>query len=142
MPTLTQGDGDDLLAKYRRAREARDVDAVMELYREDADLRPDPFADHLGGALAIRAHWNAVAASQANVEFDAERTWVAGSTVFAAWHGAWTLRATAARVRGRGFATFELDDERRIVRERHWTLERVVGRDATFEPEPPAGAAG
>ncbi len=140
MPTLTQGDGDDLLARYRRAREARDVDAMMELYREDANLRLDPFADHLAGDLAIRAHWNDVAASQANVEFDAERTWVAGSTVLAAWHGAWTLRVTAERVRGRGFVTFELDDERRIVRERRWTIERAVGRDSTFEPEPPGSA--
>ncbi len=135
MATLTQGDGDDLLARYRRAREARDVDAMMELYREDADLRVDPFQDHLTGDLAIRAHWNDVAATQANVEFDAERTWVSGSTVLAAWHGAWTVRSNADRVRGRGFATFELDGEGRIVRERHWTLERVVGRDTTFEPE-------
>ncbi|HXQ95481.1 MAG TPA: nuclear transport factor 2 family protein [Candidatus Acidoferrales bacterium] len=137
MPTLVQGDGEDLLARYRRAREARDVDGVMLLYRDDADLRADPFGDHVTGDLAIRAYWNDMAARQTNVEFDAERAWTSGATVLASWHGAWTVRDTAARVRARGFATFELDDQRLIVRERHWTLERVVGTDATYRPEPP-----
>ncbi len=136
MSTLTPGDADDLLARYKRAREARDVDAAMELYRPDADLRTDPFADHLAGDLAIRAYWNRLAAEQASVEFDAERAWAAGSTVLAAWHGAWTRRDTAERMRARGFATFELDDDGLIVRERHWTLERAVGTDRTFQPDP------
>ena len=139
MPTLVRGDGDDLLAHYRQAREARDVDAIMLLYRDDADLRADPFGDHASGELAIRAHWNDTIGQEANVEFDAERIWTSGPTVLTSWHGAWTRRATAERVRARGFATFELDDQRLIVRERHWTLERVVGTDATFRPEPPPG---
>jgi ketosteroid isomerase-like protein len=138
MPMLTQGDGDDLLARYRRAVETRDVDAAMELYRTDADLRIDPFADHLTGELAIRGYWTEVAAARANVEFEAERTWASGATVLASWHGAWTQRDTADRVRTRGFVTFELDDQQLIVRERHWTLQRVVGTDTTFRLETPS----
>jgi ketosteroid isomerase-like protein len=141
MPTLTPGDVDDLLARYKRAREKRDVDAAMELYREDADLRPDPFGEHLVGELAIRAYWNRLAAEQANVEFDSERGWASGSTALAAWHGAWTRRVDAGRVRARGFMTLELDSDGLVVRERHWTLERMVGTDATFQAEPlPPGA--
>jgi ketosteroid isomerase-like protein len=140
MPALTQGDGDDLVARYKRALETRDVDAVMELYRDDADLRTDPFEEHVTGGLAIRAHWNQVAADRASVEFDAERVWVAGPTVLAAWHGAWTRRETAERVRERGIMTLELDDDRLIVRERHWTIGRVVGTDSTLRPGTPSSA--
>ena len=139
MLRLTQGDADDLLTRYKRARETRDVDAMLALYRGDADLRTDPFGDHITGDLAIRAYWNQVALEQANVEFDAERAWASGSTVLAAWHGAWTRQTTAERVRARGFVTFELDDEGLIVRERHWTLERTVGLDTTFRPAPASG---
>jgi hypothetical protein len=140
MPALTQGIGDDLVARYKRARETRDVDAMMELYRDDADLRTDPFDEHLTGALAIRAHWNRAAAEQASVEFDAERAWISGPTVLVAWHGAWTRRETAERIRERGFMTLELDDDRLIVRERHWTVGRVVGTDSTLHPGTPSGA--
>ncbi|MGC8633780.1 MAG: nuclear transport factor 2 family protein [Candidatus Limnocylindrales bacterium] len=136
MRSLTPGDVDDLLARYKRARERRDVDAAMELYRADADLRPDPFGEHLVGDLAIRAYWNSLAAEQANVEFDSERGWASGSTALAAWHGAWTRRVDAGRVRARGFMTFEVDSDGLVVRERHWTLERTVGTDATFQAEP------
>ena len=136
MPNLTPGDADDLLAAYKRARETRDVDAAMALYRSDADLRTDPFGEHLAGELAIRAHWNRLALEQVNVEFDAERAWASGSTVLAAWHGAWTRRDTAERWRARGFVTFELDEDRLVVRERHWTLVRQVGIDTTVKPEP------
>lgn len=135
MTNLTRGDADDVLARLKAALEARDVDTAMELYAPDADVRDDPFAEHVTGELAIRARWNAIAADRANVEFDVERSWASGPTVLAAWHGAWTLRASAERVRARGFLTLELDDERRIVRERHWTVERAVGADATFQPD-------
>ena len=140
MTALTQGNGDDLVARYKQARETRDVDAMMELYRDDADVRTDPFDEHVAGGLAIRARWNQVAADQASVEFDAERVWVSGPTALVAWHGAWTRRQTAERMRERGFMTLELDDDRLIVRERHWTIRHVVGTDSTLHPETPSGA--
>ena len=139
MPVVTQGNGEDVVARYKRARETRDVDAMMELYRDDADLRTDPFEEHATGVLAIRAHWNRVAAGQASVEFDAERVWVSRSAVLVAWHGAWTRRETAERLRERGFMTLELDDDRMIVRERHWTIGHVVGTDSTLHPGTPTG---
>lgn len=138
---LGPGDARDLLERYARAREGRDVDAAMELYRGDADLRDDPFADHATGELAVRAWWNRFAAERANVEFDVERSWASGPTVLASWHGAWTRRETAERIRERGFATFELDEAGLIVLERHWTLERSVGTDGTFQAEPADGPA-
>jgi hypothetical protein len=124
---LTPGDGQDVLARIKQARERRDPDAMVELFTESADVRFDPFAPELRGALDIRAYWNRAAEEQAAVEFDSERVWVAGRTVLASWHEAFTRRASAERVRIRGFSTLELDGEGLIERMRSWPVERVVG---------------
>lgn len=142
MPALTPGDGQDLLARFKGAWERRDVDRMMTLFREDAEFRPDPFEPPLMGDLAIREWWNTVAASQANVEFDAERVWVTGTTVLASWHAATTDRASADRIRHRGFSTFELDGDRTVTRCRQWVASRTVGIDGTFSPEREPGPGG
>ena len=140
MPTLTPGDGQDLLARVKRARERRDVDAAVALFRPDAEYRHDPFEPALSGELAIRSWWTSLAEAETHVEFDAERVWVTGSTVLASWHGAATRQLDAARVRSRGFMTLELDDAGLVVRMREWIVARSVGLDSTFKPEPiPAG---
>ncbi len=139
MGPLTPGDGQDVLERYKRAWEARDVDAVMELYAADAEHRDHPFRDPYQGANAIRAMWNDIATNEVNVEFDAERVYVAGRTVLASWHAAYTDATSGDRVRMRGFATFELDATGLIERLREWPLSRVVGRDSTYTPGAPAG---
>ena len=133
MPALTNGDAQDLLAAWKRGVERRLPEELLELCAKDIDFRPDPFAEPLIGLSAVHAHWNEFAATQANVEFDAERVWVNGSTVLASWHGAYTRRATSERVRVRGFMTMELTEDRHIQRFRQWPIERVVGTDSTFE---------
>jgi limonene-1,2-epoxide hydrolase len=124
---LTPGDGQDVLARFKEARERRDPDAMVALFTKAAEVRLDPFAPELRGALDIRAHWNRAAEQQAAVEFDAERVWVAGRTILASWHEAFTRHATGERLRVRGFSTLELDDEGLVERLRSWPLERVVG---------------
>ena len=137
---LTPGDGQDLLAAFKKGWEQRQPDLIVELFAADADYRRDPFSEPMSGVNDIRALWNEVAAQQANVEFDAERVWVSGQTVLASFHAAYTRRSDAARVRVRGFMTFELgaarSDSGRMLVERYraWPLERGVGRDATFTP--------
>lgn len=139
--TLTPGDGQDLLARFRQAREQRDPEAMLELYDEDAEYRVEPFASPLRGANAIREHWNAAAADQVHVEFDVERIWVSGHTVLTSWHEAYTRVATAERVRVRGFSTIELGEASRIERMRDWPVALVVGIDRSHErPEEPEGA--
>ncbi len=134
MPTnLTPGDGQDLFARFKRAWEGRDPDAMLELYAKDAEYRIDPFLEPMTGLVAIRQHWNGVAASQDHIEFDAERVWVSGRTVLGSWHVALTERATADRVRVRGFSTMELDDQGRISRMREWPVRRVVGIDSSYK---------
>ena len=132
---LTPGDGQDLLDAFKRGWESRQPDVIVDLFREDADYRVDPFGEPLAGRIEIRRHWNDVCASQVNVDFDAERIWVTGPTVLASWHAAFTRRATAERIRARGFMTLELDEQRAVARFRGWPLEQVVGIDETFRPE-------
>ena len=135
MPALTPGDAQDILATYKRGWEKRDPDTIMALFSDHALFRADPFVDDLQGVNAIRVYWNEFCASSANVEFDAERTWAAGSTVLASWHGAYTRRSTSERVRVRGFLTMELAEDRLIQRYRQWSIERSVGTDSTFGSE-------
>ena len=145
MPDLMPGDGQDLYARFKEAWQRRDVDLMVVLFREDAEYRPDPFEPPLVGDVAIRAYWTAAAAAQANVEFDVERLWVVGRTVLANWHGAFTSRGTAERVRERGFTTMELDDAGLVARCRVWAVSRVVGTDSSFSAEPetvPGGSDG
>jgi hypothetical protein len=125
---LTPGDGQDLLARFKAAREARDVDAMLELFGEPAEMRVDPFAPALEDSNAIREHWNGIAARQVDIEHDPERIWVAGRTVLSSWHEGYTLRETAERIRVRGFSTLELDPRGLVRRMRSWPLEQVVGR--------------
>lgn len=135
MSGYTHGDAQDLLARYKRAWERRDVDLVLELFDPDAEFRLDPFEPALVGANDIRAWWNRTVAGIDHVEFDVERTWLAGETVLASFHAAWTERPTAARTRTRGFLTFELGPDGLVRRLRGWSRMKVVGTDSTFRPE-------
>ena len=136
MPELTHGAAQDLLAELKRGWEARQPDAIVELFSDEADYRESPYTQPLAGVNAVRARWNDICRRQVNVEFDAERIWVSGATVLVSWHAAYTRRRTAERVRVRGFTTLELDDAGRIWRLRQWPVSRVVGRDDTFRAEP------
>lgn len=136
MPQLTPGDGQDLLATWKRGWEGRNPDTIVDLFDENAEYRQAPFTEPLRGTNSIRELWNTMAANQVSVEFDAESVWVSGSTVLASWHGAYTRRDTGGeRVRVYGFMTLELDDAGKVTRFRQWPVERVVGRDSTFKPE-------
>jgi hypothetical protein len=132
VPNLTPGDAQDLLATLKRGWEERDPETIVGLFTDDAEFRIDPFVEPVTGSLDIRRHWNEVCAAQAHVEFEPERIWVSGMTVLASWHGAYTRRATAERVRARGFVALELDDSLAVTRWRGWPLERVVGIDGSF----------
>jgi hypothetical protein len=122
--SLSPGDGQDLLARIKQAREGRDPDKMVELFAEDAEYYYDPFEPPLVGANDIRRYWNDIAADQTDVEFDPERVWVVGRTVLGSWHSAHSVRSSAARIRVRGFATMELDEVGRISRMREWSSSR------------------
>ena len=94
---LTHGDAQDLVDRLKRAWEKRDVDAALDCFAEDAELRPDPFAPPIGDQTAIRAWCNGRGLASSHAEADAERIWLAGDTVLVAFHGAWTERASAER---------------------------------------------
>ena len=80
----------------------------MALFTEDAEYHEDPFEPPLVGHNALRAYLLDASASQRDVEFTVERHWVSGATVLAAWHVAFTRRASGQRVRMAGFMTAEV----------------------------------
>jgi hypothetical protein len=135
MTVFTHGDAQDLLARYKRAWEQRDVDLALSLFDAGAEFRFDPFEPPLSGVNAIRAWWNATVAAIDNVDFDLERIWLAGETVLASFHAGWTERATAERTRTRGFLTFELGPDGLVRRLRDWSRTKSVGTDTTFRPQ-------
>jgi hypothetical protein len=135
MATVTHGDAQDLLERYKRAWERRDPDLAMELYDEDAEVRLDPFEQPARGVNEIREIWNDVATTQDHVEFDAERIWVVERTILSSWHAAFTRRSSSERIRIRGFSTFELAESGLIQRARQWAQARVVGQDSTHRAE-------
>lgn len=135
MPTLTHGAAQDLLAEMKRGWEGRLPDVIVDLFAEDADYRESPFTQPLSGLNAIRQRWNDICARQANIDFDAQRIWVSGTTVLCSWHAAYTRRRTAERVRVRGFTTLELNGDGKVWRLRQWPVSRVVGTDETFRRE-------
>jgi len=139
---LTPGDGQDLLARFKKARQKRDPDRMLDLFAEDAEYRSDPFEPAMSSHVAIREYWNRIAAEQVHVDFDAERIWIAGRTVLVSWHGAFTRGATAARIRERGFSSIEVDGDGLISRMRDWTVWRQVGIDDRHTPEAVSGEAG
>ena len=112
---------------------------MLELFADGAEYRVDPFTEPLAGLNAIREHWNGVAAAQDHIEFDAERVWVSGRTVLGNWHVVLTRRASADRVRIRGFSIMELDDRGLITRMKEWPVERVVGIDSSYRKRAEAG---
>lgn len=135
MAALTHGDAEDLLATIKQGWERREPDLIVERLAKDVDYRRDPFEEAVVGLNGVRAQLNEMAASRAHVEFDVERVWVSGSTALASWHAAYTLRASAERFRARGFVTLDLNADGLVQRYRQWSVERVVGRDATFKAE-------
>ena len=135
MRAPTNGEAQDLLTAYKLGWESGTPDRIIELLDRDIDYRADPFSEPLIGSNAVRALWNDIAAAQTHVEFDAERVWVSGATILASWHAAHTRRATAERVRVRGFMTLELGDHGLVKRVRQWPVERVVGSDGTFRAD-------
>jgi hypothetical protein len=131
---LTPGDGQDAVARLKRALEKRDPDLGVDQFSPVFDFKPDPFEPGISDANGLRAWWNDIVASRAHQQFDAERVWVSGRTVLASWHGAYTVAATAERFRERGFITIELDDDGLVERLRLWPTARPVGVDGRHEP--------
>lgn len=112
----------DLLVAYGRAWETFNGDAWVALFTEDAEYHGDPFGAPLVGHNALRAFMLESAETQRDVEFTVERHWVSGSTVLAAWHASWTLRADGSLVRASGFMTADIAPDGRISRFHEWWM--------------------
>ena len=112
-------------ARYARAWEQANDEAVGALFTEDATYRSDPFREPYRGREAIRAYWREVTSTQANVEVAIGRTAVSGRQALVEW---WTqMDSDGAPVTLPGALLLDLDENGicRALRE-YWNLE--VGR--------------
>jgi ketosteroid isomerase-like protein len=113
----------ELLETFGRAWQTFDGDLIVSLFTEDAEYHEDPFGSPMVGHNAIRAYWLDGASTTEQVEFTAERHWMSGDVVLAAWHASFVERASSARVRLAGFMTWDLAADGRISRLREWTVQ-------------------
>jgi ketosteroid isomerase-like protein len=74
-------------ARYARAWERGDEDAVAALFTEDAEYRSAPFREPFRGESEIRAYWRRGAAAQQNVCVRMGRPIVDGDRAVVEW---WT----------------------------------------------------
>ncbi len=112
----------DLLDAYGAAWAAFDGDGWVAIFTEDAEYHEDPFSQPLVGNNALRAYLLHQAETTRDVDFTVERHWVSGSTVLAAWHASWIVRADGRGVRVSGFMTAEIAGDGRISRLHEWRL--------------------
>ena len=122
--TITYAHGHDLLEAFVRARAGYDGEAFTDLFAEDAQVSPDPFAPPLAGHNALRAYLLAAANAEHHYDMAIERHWVSGDTVLAAWHASWNRQADEVKVRQAGFLALEVGNDGRIMRLRMWTVTR------------------
>ena len=120
--------GGDLLDAYGAAWAAFDGDGWVAIFTEDAEYHEDPFSEPLVGHNALRAYLLHEAEAKRDVDFTVERHWVSGSTVLAAWHASWVVRADGRGVRVAGFVTAEVAGDGRISRFHEWRLTAPGGR--------------
>ena len=128
--TLDYAGGGDLLERYGRAWETLRRGRLGGLFTEDAEYHEDPFGSPLVGHNALRAYLLDASRTQAQVSFEVERHWVAGTTVLASWRAGFIRQPGLERVRLAGFMTLELASDDRIVRFREWTSQRTATSDA------------
>ncbi|HSJ70620.1 MAG TPA: nuclear transport factor 2 family protein [Acidimicrobiia bacterium] len=71
----------DWIEGYRAAWEARDADAVIELFRPEATYRSNIFEEPHRGREGIRAYWTSVTEAQSDVTVRMGKPYVDGSRV-------------------------------------------------------------
>jgi ketosteroid isomerase-like protein len=121
--TIGYAEAGELLAAFRRAREAFDGDLLVTLLSPHAEYHEDPFGPPIVGHNAIRARWLALAATQDQVEFTIERHLVSGDTIVAIWHLGYVLREDGGRRRASGVLVLDTTNGA-IERLREWSHER------------------
>ena len=119
-------------ARYARAWEEADDEAVGALFTEDATYRSDPFREPYRGREAIRAYWREVTARQAGVEVLVGRTMVAGDRALVEWWTQMDSDGTPVTLPGALLLDLQENGLCRALRE-YWNLE--VGSRLT----PPEG---
>jgi len=112
-------------ARYARAWEDADDEAVGALFTEDATYRSDPFAEPHSGRDAIRRYWRDVTATQASVEVAVGRVIAVGEQALVEWWTQMNVEGSPVTLPGALLLDFDTRGLCRALRE-YWNLE--IGR--------------
>lgn len=83
----------ETVERFNAALNAHDVDAAMALMTDDCVFEntwPPPDGERLVGQAAVRAFWERLLASAADVHFETEEMFAAGSRAAVRWRYTWT----------------------------------------------------
>ena len=96
---MTSEQFSDWLARYRRAWETGDPDAVVQLFTPDATYVETPFSEPMCGRAAIRAYWiEGARDGQRGVKFAAQPVALVDGTGYARWQARFTRVSGGAAV--------------------------------------------
>ena len=97
---MTHEDLISWLDAYQRAWQARDAEAVGELFAEDATYQETPFVQPLRGRAAIREYWtNAVVRTQEQIRCGYEILAMRENSAIAHWWASFVRTSTKAQVK-------------------------------------------
>ncbi|ODU06034.1 MAG: DUF4440 domain-containing protein [Pseudonocardia sp. SCN 72-86] len=123
--TDTQGASIETLEAIMKAFNTHDLDAIMEFFDEDCTFDtskgPDPWGQRLRGKAAVREGLAARFAAIPDVQYDADRHWVAGDLAVSEWlvHGTTT---EGGKIRARGCDHWEFRDGKIVRKDSYWKI--------------------
>lgn len=125
-----------ILAKYKKAWEARDPDRAIRLFTPDATYHEDPFDTRpMRGLREIREYWAEVPKFQKNITFTYGPVFrLDQSSIWGAeWSARYTKVKTGERIKLKGVLFCEL---RREKIRRFWEYWHIRGGEPSFRPRP------
>lgn len=124
---------DRWLHSFRRAWEASDADAVVELFTDDAIYRSAPFVEPHVGRAAIHAYWDRVTVTQALVQVELAQPLVDGFQAVVEWWTTMTDADAAGDVTLPGVLILDFDDEVRCTALREYWAQTQSRHDPFVE---------
>jgi len=117
---MTPEDFKSWLERYGGAWSARDADAYVDLFSEDAAYAWTPFDPPLKGRQAIRDAMAQTLGGQEEPRFEARVIAITGNQGWAAWRAAFSRAKTGVRVRCEGVLMAQFAEDGRCSQFREW----------------------
>ena len=122
---MTESELETWLHRYGGAWEARDPDAAVKLFTEDAEYFETPFAEPARGTDGVRTYWANATGKQNEVQFRFEILACSGNRGVARW-SADIVSSTGVSVRLDGVFLLDFAEDGRCRTLREWWHRREI----------------